>query len=87
MNDVAQDAERDLRDVGCYINVINGCQGIDKHTLAFGITKEFASGVLFSTYHTLASSGWSLSPTRQTHLSWLHPPPSMYVATTHYGSI
>eukprot|EP00039_Didymoeca_costata_P003109 m.65130 g.65130 ORF g.65130 m.65130 type:complete len:1396 (-) comp11709_c0_seq1:101-4288(-) len=55
--DLKNDAERDLRDLGCFINVIDGCQDIDKGTLALGLTKEKQTGVLFSTYMSLVSDG------------------------------
>jgi hypothetical protein len=28
--DLAKDAERDLRDLGCYVPIIDGCQALDK---------------------------------------------------------
>lgn len=56
-SDLSKDAERDLHDLGCHINVIDGCQAIDKHTLALGLTKEYETGVLFSTYTSLVSEG------------------------------
>jgi len=31
-HDLKMDAERDLRDIGCYIKVIDGCQQLDKET-------------------------------------------------------
>ncbi|EDQ86658.1 uncharacterized protein MONBRDRAFT_28079 [Monosiga brevicollis MX1] len=48
--DLCADAERDLRDIGCQVNVIDGCQELDKMT-------ELPDGVLFSTYATLVSPG------------------------------
>ena len=46
-----------MQDLGCHINVIDGVQDIDKHTLALGLTKEYKEGVLFSTYSSLVSEG------------------------------
>ncbi len=54
--DLALDAERDLRGLGCYARVISGCQELDRHTKAFGLAKEYRNGVLFCTYSTLVSS-------------------------------
>ena len=54
--DLHRDAERDLRDVGCYLKVINGCQELDREgKRAFGLPKDFREGVLFLTYATLVS--------------------------------
>lgn len=47
---------RDLRDIGCFINVIDGCKGIDKGTTLFGLSESIRSGVVFSTYSTLVSN-------------------------------
>ena len=54
--DLHRDAERDLRDLGCYLKVINGCQELDREgKRAFGLPKDFREGVLFLTYATLVS--------------------------------
>ncbi|KAF6018566.1 hypothetical protein EB796_023110 [Bugula neritina] len=55
-NDLIIDAQRDLRDIGCFINVIDGCKGIDKGTTLFGLSESIRSGVVFSTYSTLVSN-------------------------------
>lgn len=47
---------RDLKDIGCYINVIDGCKAIDKGTKLFGLSDSVKTGVVFSTYSTLVSS-------------------------------
>jgi hypothetical protein len=47
---------RDLRDIGCYIKVIDGCQQLDKETRILGLPPDFKEGVLFSTYATLVST-------------------------------
>ena len=55
-SDLHRDAERDLRDLGCYLKVINGCQELDREgKRAFGLPKDFREGVLFLTYATLVS--------------------------------
>eukprot|EP00124_Ichthyophonus_hoferi_P002527 Ihof_evm6s175 gene=Ihof_evmTU6s175 len=51
--DLRIDAERDLRDLGCHIKVINGAQELDKETRVMGLSQEYKEGVLFCTYHTL----------------------------------
>ena len=48
----AQDAERDLRDLGCHIRVIDGCSELDGMKSKSGPE----GGVLFSTYATLVST-------------------------------
>lgn len=50
---------RDLTDIGCYINVINGCKAIEKGTKLFGLGDSVRSGVVFSTYSTLVSNVYS----------------------------
>ncbi|XP_057302346.1 uncharacterized protein LOC130636592 isoform X2 [Hydractinia symbiolongicarpus] len=55
-SDLRHDAARDLQDIGCFINVIDGCQQLDKGMKAFGLVSDFQEGVLFSTYSTLVSS-------------------------------
>ncbi|KAK9814268.1 hypothetical protein WJX72_003136 [[Myrmecia] bisecta] len=55
-SDLHHDAERDLRNLGCHINVINNCQTLDKETRALGLPKDFQEGVLFLTYSTLISN-------------------------------
>ncbi|KAJ8613239.1 hypothetical protein CTAYLR_004535 [Chrysophaeum taylorii] len=55
-SDLRLDAERDLRDVGCHVGVVDGCGGLDASAkLAFGSTNA-KRGVLFSTYSTLISA-------------------------------
>ena len=53
--DLHRDAERDLGDLGCTIKVINSCPEIDRETRAFGLSKDYQEGVLFTTYSTLVS--------------------------------
>ncbi|CAN0259794.1 unnamed protein product [Ectocarpus sp. 6 AP-2014] len=55
-NDLKLDAQRDLKDVGCHINVIDGCQGLDAaSSKGLGMSSSSKHGCLFSTYSTLAS--------------------------------
>lgn len=70
--DLRLDAERDLRDVGCHLGVIDGCQSLDATAkLAFG-SREKKRGVLFSTYSTLISAfGSSSSGGKQARLAQL----------------
>ncbi|ETW05982.1 hypothetical protein, variant [Aphanomyces invadans] len=54
-NDLRVDAERDLNDIGCHVDVIDGCQQLEKErTKGFGISSK--TGVLYSTYSTLTSN-------------------------------
>ncbi|KAF0732932.1 hypothetical protein Ae201684_010041 [Aphanomyces euteiches] len=54
-NDLRVDAERDLSDIGCHVNVIDGCQQLEKEkSKGFGISSK--TGVLYSTYSTLTSN-------------------------------
>lgn len=53
--DLHRDAERDLGDLGCTIKVINSCGELDRETRAFGLSKDYQEGVLFTTYSTLVS--------------------------------
>lgn len=54
--DLHRDAERDLRDMGCHLKVINSCQELDREgSRALGLPKDFKEGVLFLTYSTLVS--------------------------------
>ena len=55
-SDLRLDAQRDLNDLGLHCKVIDGCQDLDANTKAFGMNKDFKSGVLFSTYSTLIGS-------------------------------
>jgi hypothetical protein len=55
--DLRVDAERDLRDIGCHVNVIDGCKGLDaSRGKGLGAGRETQSGVVFTTYSTLISS-------------------------------
>ena len=56
-SDLRMDATRDLVDIGCNVKVIDGCHELDKETRALGLSKDCTEGVLFSTYHSLISSG------------------------------
>ncbi|KAK9915021.1 hypothetical protein WJX75_003704 [Coccomyxa subellipsoidea] len=51
--DLHHDATRDLRALGCHINIINNCQELDRETKVFGLSKDMQEGVLFMTYTTL----------------------------------
>lgn len=46
-SDLHHDAERDLRSLDCYLNIINNCQTLDKETRVTGLAKEMQEGVLF----------------------------------------
>uniref|UniRef100_A0A7S0KP95 Helicase ATP-binding domain-containing protein n=1 Tax=Ostreococcus mediterraneus TaxID=1486918 RepID=A0A7S0KP95_9CHLO len=59
--DLHRDAERDLSDLGSTIKVINSCPELDRETRAFGLSKEYQEGVLFTTYSTLVSKTQKLS--------------------------
>jgi P-loop containing NTP hydrolase pore-1 len=50
--DLRFDAERDLKDIGCHVNVVDGCKGLDAQK-----SSSTSTGVLFVTYSTLISSG------------------------------
>ncbi|KAK9855114.1 hypothetical protein WJX84_007868 [Apatococcus fuscideae] len=52
-SDLHLDAQRDLRNIGCHINVINNCQTLDKEQKVVGLPKDLKEGVLFMTYSTL----------------------------------
>ena len=54
--DLRMDAIRDLADLGCHCPVHDGCQSLDRGAKGLGLSKEFNSGVLFSTYATLVSA-------------------------------
>ena len=55
-SDLHRDAERDLRDLGCYLKVINGCQELDREgKRAFGLPKDFREGVLFLTCNRVSA--------------------------------
>jgi len=71
-SDLIEDAKRDLGDLGFPgINVIDGCQELDSKTKAFGMSSSCKSGVMFSTYTTLASTGSKGGKTRiQQLLDW-----------------
>ena len=46
-SDLHLDAQRDLRNIGCHINVINNCQTLDKEQKVVGLPKDLQEGVLF----------------------------------------
>ncbi len=46
-SDLHLDAQRDLRNIGCHINVINNCQTLDKEQKVVGLSKDLKEGVLF----------------------------------------
>lgn len=45
--DLHLDAQRDLRDLGCHVTIINNCQELDRESRASGLSKAFQEGVLF----------------------------------------
>lgn len=45
--DLHHDATRDLRALGCHVNIINNCQELDRETKVFGLAKDMQEGVLF----------------------------------------
>ena len=53
--DLCRDAERDLRDLGVHVKVIDGPQALDRETKASGLSKDYQEGVLFCTYSSLTS--------------------------------
>jgi hypothetical protein len=65
--DLVKDAERDLRDLGVHLNVINGPQALDSATKAAGLSREFKEAVLFCTYASLTSS-----PKKVRVMTWQH---------------
>ncbi|MEW5313763.1 MAG: hypothetical protein WDW38_005303 [Sanguina aurantia] len=72
-SDLHLDAERDLRDLGCHVHVINNCQAIDKETRALGLSKDFQTGVLFMTYATLVGNSKGRTRMQQV-VDWLGGP-------------
>ena len=46
-SDLHLDAQRDLRNINCHINVINNCQTLDKEQKVVGLSKDLKEGVLF----------------------------------------
>ncbi|EDV27087.1 uncharacterized protein TRIADDRAFT_54670 [Trichoplax adhaerens] len=56
-HDLRIDAERDLKDINCFIKVIDGCQELDRETRVAGMSPQVKDGILFNTYATLISSG------------------------------
>ena len=54
-SDLHLDAQRDLRNIGCHINVINNCQTLDKEQKVVGLPKDLQEGVLFM--YAAASAG------------------------------
>jgi len=71
-----EDAKRDFSDLQCPgINVINGCQELDKATKAFGVSSACKTGVMFSTYTTLASPGKAKGKSRiEQIMEWVGGP-------------
>jgi P-loop containing NTP hydrolase pore-1 len=56
--DLRADAQRDLKDIGCHVNVIDGCAELDKAgSKGLGLGASTRDGVLFVTYSTLISGG------------------------------
>eukprot|EP01012_Entosiphon_sulcatum_P025959 TRINITY_DN31340_c0_g1_i1.p1 TRINITY_DN31340_c0_g1~~TRINITY_DN31340_c0_g1_i1.p1 ORF type:complete len:1169 (-),score=143.26 TRINITY_DN31340_c0_g1_i1:5-3481(-) len=54
--DLRVDAERDLRNVGCHLPVINGCRQLQQERKAFGLSSDMKEGILFSTYTALITA-------------------------------
>lgn len=44
MQDLSLDAERDLRDIDCHVNVIRNLQSLDRELKATGLSKDFQEG-------------------------------------------
>lgn len=55
-SDLQRDAERDLRDLGVFLKVIDGPQALDRETKASGLSRDYQEGVLFCTYSSLTSA-------------------------------
>ena len=55
-SDLQRDAERDLRDLGVHIKVIDGPQALDRESKAAGLSRDYQEGVLFCTYSSLTSA-------------------------------
>ncbi|KAG1681531.1 hypothetical protein FOA52_014037 [Chlamydomonas sp. UWO 241] len=72
-SDLHIDAQRDFRDLGCHLNIINNVQTLDKETRTLGMSKDFQEGVLFMTYSTLTSSAKGRSRMQQV-INWLGGP-------------
>ena len=72
--DLHHDAVRDLRALGCHLNVVNNCQTLDKETRVMGLAKDMQEGVLFMTYTTLVSNNKGKSRLQQVidWVSFLH---------------
>eukprot|EP00878_Enallax_costatus_P032695 GHUV01035950.1.p1 GENE.GHUV01035950.1~~GHUV01035950.1.p1 ORF type:complete len:643 (+),score=180.98 GHUV01035950.1:954-2882(+) len=70
-SDLHVDAARDLRDLGAYMPLINGCAMLDKGTRALGLDRELQEGVLFLTYSTLISAGRAGKSRMDQVLEWL----------------
>lgn len=66
-SDLHLDAQRDLRNIGCHINVINNCQTLDKEQKVVGLPKDLQEGVLFM---CVPAPDWPHNP----HLSLNYPP-------------
>eukprot|EP00960_Hanusia_phi_P033852 750679-Hanusia_phi.AAC.2 len=63
-SDLKLDAERDLKALGCYARIIDGCQQLDDNTKALGLSSDYKEGVLFSTYSTLIGGAKPGKPSR-----------------------
>ncbi len=56
-SDLRIDAERDLKEIGCHLRIIDGCTALSaSQARGLGMSRDDKEGVMFSTYSTLISS-------------------------------
>ncbi len=56
-SDLRIDAERDLKEIGCHVRIIDGCTALSaSQAKGLGMSKDDKEGVMFTTYSTLVSS-------------------------------
>ena len=55
-SDLLLDAQRDLRDLGVHVRVVDGPVELEKETKVSGLSKDCQEGVLFVTYSSLTSA-------------------------------
>ncbi len=74
-SDLRIDAERDLKEIGCHLRMIDGCVALSaSQSKGLGMSKDDKEGIMFSTYSTLISStrgaleGGSVSSKSQSRL-------------------
>eukprot|EP00736_Rhodelphis_marinus_P007121 Rmarinus@m.14314 len=56
-SDLKLDAQRDVKDVGCRIRLIEGIQDLQKRASGGKLSRTMQDGILFNTYATLISKG------------------------------